>query len=58
MSAGTERNLYTGGTALSVFYLGHRISDDIDLFSTESIALPEIDFWIKIQWIKWDPYRP
>lgn len=40
----------TGGTALAVFYLGHRISDDIDLFSTESIAMPEVDFWIKTRW--------
>lgn len=40
----------TGGTALSVFYLGHRVSDDIDLFSTEPIGLPEIDFWIKTRW--------
>ena len=28
----------TGGTALSVFYLGHRVSDDIDLFSVDTIA--------------------
>ena len=40
----------TGGTALSVFYLSHRVSDDIDLFSIESIGLPELDFWIKTRW--------
>jgi hypothetical protein len=40
----------TGGTALSVFYLGHRVSDDIDLFSIEPIDLPELDFWIKTRW--------
>ena len=40
----------TGGTALSVFYLSHRVSDDIDLFSIEPIDLPELDFWIKTRW--------
>ncbi len=40
----------TGGTALSVFYLSHRVSDDIDLFSVEPIDLPELDFWTKTRW--------
>jgi predicted nucleotidyltransferase component of viral defense system len=40
----------TGGTALSVFYLSHRVSDDIDLFSFEPTELAELDFWIKIHW--------
>jgi hypothetical protein len=40
----------TGGTALSVFYLGHRVSDDIDLFSIEPIDLAEIAFWVKTRW--------
>lgn len=32
----------TGGTALSVFYLHHRVSEDIDLFSTAEPDLPLI----------------
>jgi hypothetical protein len=40
----------TGGTALSVFFLGHRVSDDIDLFSIDLVDLPELDFWIKTRW--------
>ncbi|MBZ0202851.1 MAG: nucleotidyl transferase AbiEii/AbiGii toxin family protein [Ignavibacteria bacterium] len=40
----------TGGTALSVFYLHHRISDDIDLFTNENIDLNELDFWILRKW--------
>ncbi|MEW6184774.1 MAG: nucleotidyl transferase AbiEii/AbiGii toxin family protein [Thermodesulfobacteriota bacterium] len=41
----------TGGTALSVFYLGHRVSEDLDLFSIDPLDLSEIDFWIKTQWV-------
>jgi predicted nucleotidyltransferase component of viral defense system len=41
----------TGGTALSVFYLYHRKSDDIDLFTLNDVNLPEIDFWIKRNWL-------
>jgi predicted nucleotidyltransferase component of viral defense system len=37
----------TGGTALSAFYLYHRLSNDLDLFTTKTIDLPEIDFWIR-----------
>lgn len=33
----------TGGTALSVFYLHHRSSEDIDFFSTKSRNLASID---------------
>ncbi len=40
----------TGGTALSVFYLGHRTSEDIDLFTREEFNLGEIDFWVRGQW--------
>ncbi len=36
----------TGGTALSVFYLHHRVSDDIDLFSTEDTGLGSLDNYI------------
>ncbi len=37
----------TGGTALSVFYLEHRISEDLDFFSVDTVDLGEIDFLIK-----------
>lgn len=38
----------TGGTALSVFYLHHRTSDDLDLFTVHSgIKLDEISFLLK-----------
>lgn len=40
----------TGGTALSAFYLYHRVSNDLDLFTREPIDLGEIDFWIKTRW--------
>lgn len=30
-----ERFYFTGGSALSVFYLGHRVSEDMDFFSEE-----------------------
>ena len=40
----------TGGTALAVFYLRHRLSDDLDFFSTGHPDLPRIDFWIRTQW--------
>lgn len=33
---------FTGGTALSVFYLGHRESEDLDFFSEESFSAPLI----------------
>ncbi len=33
----------TGGTALSEFYLQHRLSDDIDLFTTSDVNDREID---------------
>jgi hypothetical protein len=37
-----ESFFLVGGTALSVFYLGHRVSDDIDLFTSEPLALPVV----------------
>lgn len=37
----------TGGTALSVFYLHHRTSEDLDLFSTEFKGLDRLDFDLK-----------
>jgi predicted nucleotidyltransferase component of viral defense system len=48
-----ENNFFlTGGTALSVFYLHHRLSDDLDLFTKYFSNLAEIDFWIKTNWPK------
>ena len=40
----------TGGTALSVFFLHHRQSNDLDFFTTNRIDLSEIDFQIKTIW--------
>jgi hypothetical protein len=40
----------TGGTALSVFYLGHRVSEDLDLFTLDASDLPDIGFWIVRNW--------
>lgn len=40
----------TGGTALSVFYLHHRVSNDLDFFTLETTEISEIDFWIKTMW--------
>lgn len=38
---------FTGGTALSEFYLHHRLSEDIDLFSESQVNDREIDNFIK-----------
>lgn len=38
----TKRFYFTGGTALSVFYLGHRLSDDLDFFSEKKFNKKEI----------------
>lgn len=46
-----ERSFFlTGGTALSVFYLHHRVSDDLDLFTLEPVSLSELDPWIRARW--------
>ena len=56
-----ENYFLTGGTALSVFYLHHRSSEDLDLFTLEKINVPEILLWIRAEWplshsiIKSDP---
>ena len=42
----------TGGTALAVFYLHHRTSNDLDLFTTQHVDLSEIDFTVKTLWQK------
>lgn len=47
-----ERFYFTGGTPLAVFYLQHRISEDIDLFSEQEIHLPSIKSFIKEVQIK------
>ncbi len=46
----SERFFLTGGTALAAFYLGHRISEDLDMFSREQRELGDIDFWIAKAW--------
>lgn len=33
---------FTGGTPLAAFYLQHRLSEDVDLFSEEEVHLPSI----------------
>lgn len=40
----------TGGTALAVFYLHHRRSNDLDFFTLSSTDLSEIDFFLKSNW--------
>ena len=40
----------TRGTALSAFYLHHRMSNDLDLFSLQQVNLSEIGFWIRGLW--------
>lgn len=40
----------TGGTALCVFYLHHRVSDDLDFFTLTPLDFAEIDFWIRSIW--------
>ncbi len=40
----------TGGTALAAFYISHRKSNDIDLFSTDPQDISQIDFKIKKKW--------
>ena len=37
---------FTGGTPLSTFYLHHRLSEDIDLFSEGEVYLPSIRAFI------------
>jgi len=45
-----ESFFLTGGTALSVFYLHHRRSEDIDLFTLSLLSLNEISLWVKRTW--------
>ncbi len=37
----------TGGTALSAFYLEHRLSEDIDFFSKEKVPLTVLGAFLK-----------
>ena len=43
-----KRFYWTGGTVLSEFYLKHRESEDIDLFSENQIHLPSINKFVGI----------
>ena len=38
---------FTGGTPLAAFYLYHRLSEDIDLFSEQEIYLPSIRTFVR-----------
>lgn len=38
-TAVSQRFFLTGGTALAAFYLEHRLSDDLDLFTLDDLAL-------------------
>jgi len=38
---------FTGGTPLAAFYLQHRLSEDIDLFSTEEVHMPSVRTFLK-----------
>ena len=42
-----NRFYLTGGTALAAFYLQHRLSEDLDFFSGEAIAVEEILAFLK-----------
>lgn len=57
----TRKFYFTGGTPLAVFYLFHRISEDLDFFSEQEIYLPSLKIFIgkiskKLKLIKVD-YR-
>lgn len=46
-----EGNFFlTGGTALSVFYLHHRLSDDLDFFTREPAEMADLEMWITRHW--------
>jgi len=42
-----ERFYFTGGTPLAAFYLYHRLSEDIDLFSEDEINISAVQAFIK-----------
>lgn len=43
----TKNFYFTGGTALSEFYLHHRISEDLDFFSEEELDELSLEKWVK-----------
>ena len=43
----TDTFYLTGGTALSEFYLQHRLSEDLDFFSEEELDTTAIAAWVK-----------
>jgi len=45
-----EHFFLTGGTALSVFYLHHRKSNDLDFFTVKPTDFAEIDLLLKMIW--------
>ncbi|MEA3355023.1 MAG: nucleotidyl transferase AbiEii/AbiGii toxin family protein [Patescibacteria group bacterium] len=38
---------FTGGTALSLYYLNHRFSEDLDFFSEKEFEVSSINVWLK-----------
>lgn len=53
-----ERFYLTGGTALSAFYLGHRLSEDLDFFSGENVEIEEVlGFVISLPLVKKAEYE-
>jgi len=46
----TRKYFLTGGTALSVFYLHHRRSNDLDFFTLQETNLGQTDFLLKTTW--------
>jgi len=42
-----QRFFLTGGTALAAFYLHHRRSEDLDLFTLDDLALREADILVR-----------
>lgn len=43
----TENFYFTGGTALSEFYLHHRLSEDLDFFSLEEVKQITVEAFLK-----------
>lgn len=46
----TNSFFLTGGTALSVFYLHHRVSEDLDFFTREQMDITSVDLFIRSYW--------
>lgn len=42
-----RRFYFTGGTPLTAFYLQHRLSEDVDLFTEQEVYLPSIRAFVK-----------